>query len=737
MQLRAPLPLLAALLAIAIPAAVEAQLRGRITDAGTGDGVSGATVRVTGRTAYTASSEADGAYRFDAVATGAWCIRVDHPGYEPASLCIDIVGTRGMSVDLPLRLRPVPVPPILVTGERAGGPSSGNGGTADSLTAAVTSQRMQVLHPQSSGALAELLLADFVREPPSDPPGGRHPHALYIWGSSAERGRVLLDAASVNAPLHLGALLPPLDPDLLASADLRSGGISPRYDGGTTWIMEFTTRPASTTRAWGEFDMLAGRVGGEMTFGERGGVIAGARRVNREIIDGMLTQRFGYGYADAMARADFTPNANNRIHVAALATQEFIRVPRDLDEDEASWENRTTTVTWHNRSERARHTVSAGLSRGLADLPLLSAPGGHLTAAVDRASATAERRWRVSDDRVGLTAGAEIEHLRFARRSSADLDPDQPFHIGTVACTRTLPCASARATLASAYGEALLQPARGVAVSLGTRIMFDASGNRVHVMPRAALTGLLADDWAVTLSAGRFSQTVVMEPEASVQDTVNDRLPVSLAHATHVEMNVARHWTAAFVSASAYLRHHDARSGDADARSVPGADITFGYRTRAGTMSLGYSLAGRSGIDGPGGAQAQHLAAAGMALERGPWRLNVSGAYGAGLPLTSIVLEQPPQRSSYAWQPTAISLSGESTDGAPLEGDRDYIRIDASLGAEWTFRSGARTVTVMPYARLINALSEREALFYFRNGGAAEPLARLPAVPVLGLRWSF
>src|SRR5690606_2678900 len=153
-------------------------------------------------------------------------------------------------------------------------------------------------------------------------------------------------------------------------------GISPRYDGGTSYVMDFTTRAASRSAAtWGELDLLAGRIGAEALLGEGVGVIMSARRVNDEVIDGILSSDFGYGYADGIARADIALGADAAIHVTGLMTRESVSIPRDLASDQASWSNRAATAEWRREDADDMRSVGISISRGSADLPLLSAIG--------------------------------------------------------------------------------------------------------------------------------------------------------------------------------------------------------------------------------------------------------------------------------------------------------------------------------------------------------------------------
>ena len=725
------LPLIAALL---VPAAVAGQVRGQVTDRISGEPVAGALVWLTGRTIHMARSTAQGEYSFDGAPAGSYCIRVDSPGYDTASVCISVTANARMIVDLPLTIRPVAIAPLVVTGRR--GMAVRDAGSDDSIPASLT--RLELAMPATrTNRLAAAQLSNLTQMTVSDPAGGGRPHALHVWGSSAERGRVLLDGATLNAPLHLGALLPPLDPNIVGGADVHSGGISPRYDGGTSYIMDFSTRPASRhTGVWGELDLLAGRVGAETPIGDRAGVVFSARRVNDEVIDGLVSSKFGYGYADALARADVNLGAESGIHVTAFTTTEAVNIPRDQADDRASWQNRAATLEWRRDRAGDARTASLSLSRGVADLPLLSAVGGHLEASLDRMSGMAERRWQ--SGALLWTAGAEVEHLSFQRRSRALQDPITG-EAGAVECTADLPCSSAHATFASTFGEVRFQAARNVQARLGTRAMYDAGAQHVHVMPRASVTLLPSQHYSVTLAGGRFSQPYVRQtPLPAGERRAEVPITVAVARATHLELTVARHSGGSHIRASGYLRHHDSAEANGLARTVPGMDLAIDHATGFGTLSLAYSISGGSVLvhDGvasdttlPRNGPLQHLATVGLHGDIGRWQLDINTAYGAGLPLTSIVLEQPVD-AEIVLQPTAPG-SGDATRSG-----QSYLRLDASLGAEW--RIGGLHVT--PYARVVNALGQRESLFYFGGDGAGDAprsLARLPAIPIVGVRWRF
>lgn len=725
----------------------SALLRGRIFESQTGDPVPGAVVRLAGPSLdLVATTALDGEYAFGSVAGGEYRLQVIHPGYDSASVRIMLRAGSTVTLDVPLMVRPVPVAAIDVMAARDSPPPAGNdpeNGMAEGEP--TVSSRAASFASQAASALADMVAADVAREPPLDRDGGRPAHVLYIWGSSVDRGRVLLDGAVLNAPLHLGGMLPPLDPDLLAGAELRGGGISPRYDGGTTYIMDFATRPAGpgATRAWGEVDLLTGRVGLELPLGESAGLMVGGRRVNAELVDALLSRPFGYGYSDVLARADGVVGPRGRVHATALATRETIRIPRDQGKDEASWQNLAASVGWQDQVASGRRFVGLSVSRGIADLPLLSAPGGHLEAVLDRISASAEQRWGRGP--VGGTVGLDVERLRFGRTSRAELDVMDPVPVGPVSCTASLPCVDAAVTTVAAYGETGWQPGTRLAARAGVRLGYRPGTGGWDVLPRASLSTLVGEASALTLSVGRFSQTyaaVERADAASGPGAVpgNVAAEVGVARATHVELSLARRAERSALAASAFVRYHEAGSDGEPARRSPGLDVSWTYAVPGFTASLGYSVTrGPIAAGGDAPASTRHLGAAGIGASRGPFRLQLSGAYGRGLPFTSLVLEDPAAeiRTAIEHSPPQ-NFSGDSQ--AVRSPDHAFVRLDAVLGAEWRFRLNGREVVLLPYAKIFNALSHREALFYYHDGalpGEPRPLASLPAIPVLGVRWEF
>lgn len=714
-----------------VPVQPDGRLHGRITDARSRSPIAAAAVYATGGTVarFTLTDEA-GAYAFADLPAGRYRILVMHPGFESMTVEVELGAGPGIEVDVPLRLQPVRSPPLRVVAERAS--IAGRGEAEDGLSSWAAGRRWLGAGPHSASALSDMVAAQAAARP--DPDGREAKHVLYIWGANTEQGRVLLDGAALGAPLHLGGLLAPVDPELLSTADYHTGGASSRLDGGTTHIMEFRTRAvADRARAWGEVDALAARAGFEAPVG-RGGVLASGRRVNSEIIEWIAGRPLGYAYADALARADLLSTDRDRVHATAFATGEAITIPRDLGEDRASWRNIALSAGW-TRTGSVETAVGLSHSGASADLPYLRASAAHVVSAVDRTALTAARRTHgVRSTMIGI----DIERIHFGRRTRGIASAAV---LAASGCGADAMCLDADMMLVAGYGEVGWQPWPGWRMAGGLRLGYNTGHRRVDVLPRVSVTAIVSDATALTLSAGRYSRATVLDMRPR-DDAVIPLLDMDgsrsltpqtvVATATHAQLSLTRRTTRTATGASAIVRRHDAAPG-LRARTVPGLDVWWLRSAGPLEVSIGWSYLRRpsGSADEEGVLRDRHVLAASVARSAGPARLQLSAAWATGLPFVSLALDDPD---------AAPLLAGDDAPPFRASPDGNYLRIDAGATATWRVRWLDRETAVTPYVKLINALGRRDALFFFRESGAGgqlRALAAVPLVPTLGIRWLF
>ena len=694
----------------AVTAAAGAQISGRIIDERTGLGVPAARVTVSDDALQReALTDAQGRYAFRDLAPAEYTLVIDHLGYQRTHLRVLVTKGHPLAVDVVITPQPIELAPLLVAAEYE---------TRHEALPMLAGDSMNLLydfrrdgpHARSPAALAQLTAL----EPPGNTPdpGMGGPHVLHIVGSGSGRGAVMIDGVLLNAPLHLGGVMPEFRKDLVPSATVHTGGAPARYDGGTSYILDYRTRAprAERTRVRGDVSMLSLDAAVESPLEKHASVLTGVRHTNGPLLEAMSSRLAGYDYGDVVTRVEVGTSETHELKLLALGTREQIRVPRDQSYDIAGWTNGLAALSWRPREEGAGWSVDAGASRGRAILPLLSAPEGRLTATMDRATIALSHAWSPSS--LLRDAGFEIEHVRLDRHSRAQAGE----------CTVALPCSSGAATTLAAYGQ-VDHEAGAFGLSAGLRANVLLNDGATQLLPRLSATYNISDHTHATLSFGRYSQIALDDVQASN----SEMLRIKRTSANQVEMRVVHATDRLALSGSTYLVHTD----NGAARSLePGAEVAAAVGVGPALLSAGFALLERMP---PGGTRArlQHHAFAGVSVRAGDIDMEASVLHGANLPLTSIVLD-----GVVPTEPVLNSGPPTRQETRPESGFQ--TRVDAGVKGSWQLRLGNRDVRLTPYARVVNAFNS-DALFYFQqaNGAELRPLSALPTMPVFGVQWEF
>lgn len=707
--------LIALLLLVAEAGPLHAQMTGRVVDERTGAAINGARLvawaPATRRETFT---ERSGVYAFTALPPGEYALHVEHPSYEPSNIRVLVAGDRPLVLDIPLAPQPILLAPLVVPISMLPADRKPFGLPADSLRSAEDYARGALL-TRPGNALGELASSE-ATQPPHEP-GVEEPHALHILGSSGERGAVVIDGLMLNAPLHLGGLLPQLNPQIVPAAALRTGGAPARYDGGASYIMEYRTRAGSPERARtrGDLSVLAADVAFERPLGARASMLAGARRINRGVLDGMSDQSFGYDYHDGIARLDWSMGPAGVAQLLVLGTRESIRVPRDQAFDEAEWSNAGAALSWRPDSAQRGPQLHASFSRGSAGLPLMSAPAGRLSAAMDRLSAGLQNRWTTTA--LHIDGGFEVERVSLTRKSRAAIG----------ACTLFLPCSSGSATTISGFADASTLAGSAFSLRAGLRTNLVTHDAQLDVLPRVAITYAPWASTTATLSWGRFSQVAIAPQTFDPADTSGSALPIRREHSSQLELRLSH--TTQRLAWSAVGNLLRLERAEREALLVPGGEMSAALNLGPVIMSSGVALrARRNAAADTAPAIVQRQAFLGVSATSRGIEVAASVVHGTNLPLTSIVLDgvAPPIAEPYTPLPPART------------GGRAQTRLDAGIKGSWTLQLAGRPVHVAPYMRIVNAFNS-SALFYYQQGGSADlrPLSALPTLPVLGVKWEF
>ncbi len=683
-----------------------------------------------------------GRYEIRGLTPGRRTMRAGQIGYHDLVLEVLVPGRDAVIVDMELRARPIPIPPVMVWLE----PTPSLVGAEPLLGAEFAEVELRAL--EVTTGMAEVGIQQAARQIPGS--GSSDPtDVLFMRGSTQDLKLVLLDGAPVYAPFHTAGLLPPFDPATLGGAELYLGGAPARYDGGLSYILDLETRAPrrDRVRGTGALDLMNARVALEGPVGEGTGFLASGRALHR-IEPFMLGQgKPPYGYFDALGRIGTDLGEGRQLRLTGFWNQESVDLdlpatgdPSPMTSEDARWGNAAVSLAFHRQKDLSTATLNAAFSSYTARLPL---------SGIDPIFARGDsRRARLIGDVTRVTGGglfrfgASLDWLG-QRLSARSLAGDAS---GVVE-------SRADASVAGAYAEGEWLASGNLKVRGGLRMDHFSAVSSLKLSPRVSVTWLLTESAALTLAGGRYHQYAPVGEER-VEEALDAELSsearqplLQVASASHLVLSLDQALDAGLrLGLEGFAKRFEGVGGAGPGTRVnaSGLDLRVVREASGWTGWLGYSL---TWFWEGGGATSrfagQHLLSSGLTGRFREWLgLDLRVSFGDGLPYTSVPIGEN-LTTEAAVPPSLHPDGGEDRPGtALLEGgpDDQFLRVDAEAYGVFRRELGGRPVQLRPYLRLLNALDRRDALFYYFEpwrGDEARPLAQIPVLPVLGLEWRF
>jgi hypothetical protein len=752
-----------ALIAAAVPMQDTARgvIHGHVQSEATGLPVALAVVEADdGRQNVLSMADSTGAYRLR-VGAGRQTLRVRHLDHVPTQMEVLVPPGGELDLDVVLQHRPIALAPVDVR------PSMDPG--ADSVPVSRPDFNLLInRRVTDDGGLAQTLSPGFSTLPGA--PGDGSGEALYVRGSAANLQLVLLDGAPVYAPFHMGGLIESFEPEVIGAAELYLGGAPARYDGGLSYVMDLTTRSGSgsTHSAGGTVDMVSatGHVEGPLVGGMR--YLASGRTVHGASFAQLEREPFPYDFHDGLVRLD-VPLPEGGVSMTAFTNQEGVRVDTAGGADGfATWGNLAGSLRYGGRFEGADVQMTLAGGRFNARIPMRN-KGRRilLTSHSDRV--------RAGLDFTRQSGPLRVRYGGSFERTWLEHDAVQPETF------QRLIYAEQSASSAGGYLEGEWQPTSRVVLRGGVRSDAFSIGGLVVWAPRGSATWLLTDRAALTLAGGRYHQYLRVprslrgKPLLNYADSMRVATNLAVGGATHLSLSLDQQLSQDVqLGLEGFYKRFD---GLPDPRPVPdtatytahnsGVDVWVRMTSRQVTGWMGYSLgwawSTSEVLAPPAVADTSDRFTGRQTLSAGVrgmvWRRTVLGvrfAYGAGLPYSRVPIAE--EALSGGSLPTPESSGNVNLDtDAPLRGDASFLRLDAEVSRTWSPRLAGRRTQVTPYLRVINALENRDGLFYryFENqeegGGTSVPdgsldnvgsdairsVTTIPLVPVLGVTWKF
>jgi len=770
-----------ALLLSAFPAAGQevGAIEGRVRDE-QGAAVYAATALILRDGAVERLAETDrlGFFRLTGLAPGSYQLRIARLGHTPSEQEVTVASGTRLALEVVLSRAAIELGEIAVEAGRS------RERARFEAAAGTTVRELGIQDLRSIPGVAEADVLRAVEVLPGVVSTSDFSSTFHVRGGSADQNLILLDGLPVLSPFHLGGLFSVFNADMIARAQLASGGFPPRFGGRVSSVLDIQSDPGDGRfRMDGGISVLAARVAvaDDLPAGALG--LASARwraSARRSYFDQLLRPVFDFPYhlTDLQAVAEAWTRGGGRIRLTAYHGSDVLDFTRMDPEDfplriDWDWGNDVVGASWvRARDGGGSLELAAGFTQygtrlrfpDFADTDFRSRIRQGLLRADLRA--LAGPRWRL-----GVGAAADRYHYDNLFASG-----------GTV-------FADGRGTgwLLGGYAQAEWIDQREWAIEAGMRVdgWLPEPGEPVlETSPRLAVKRFLAGgDLAIKGAVGRYTQFL-----HSIRD---EELPVGLdvwvlsgERAPHVVSDQVQGGIEAFIgeawqlSLEAYWRRFDGvvALNPAEDPNDPIDDLLNGRGS-----SWGWDLlARRTGQGVSGWAAISWLRARRtfpdvlVPVEPRPvvtyppffdrrldvdvvvqfplpdgWLGGLRWNLGTGVPFTRAL-------ASYAYYAPRLAVEGgrlfwqgahDDTDtfggyAVHLE-DRNasrypaYHRLDLSLRKTLTKSWG----TLTPYLDLLNVYNRKNVLFYFYEYEKDPPvrsgISMFPLLPTIGVEASL
>lgn len=598
----------------------------------------------------------------------------------------------------------------------------------------------------------------------------------YIRGGLQDETLVLFNDVELLEPFHLKdfqSVFSSFNPSVIETVDVYTGGFPARYGDRMSGVMDI--EPSARVDGFGADIMVsfltASAALAGTTAGERGAWALSARRGNLDLVLDALDPSAGKPeYSDYYGSFSYALDTRTDIEAGFIYYADDVEL-KDLDDGDGElarsvYRNAYGWVQLHRQwGERMRS--STVFSYGdidneregfIADEDLEEGSSSLTDARHFRIWQLGHRQQFDLTDQLGLELGGRLIY------QEGSYDTEAVIERGVLAELIGLPIAEVRrvertprGTSGGLYGSVRYMPADWLSLEAGLRWDYQDYGEAFEqqTSPRASVLVDLGEDTQLRLSAGRFYQAEQIH-ELQAADGVDvfqsaqyaDHYIVALKHrfadsglSLRVEgfhkrfRNPKRRYENLFNSLILMPELASDRVAvlPEKARSR-GVEVSFAYQpVDAFNAWLGYTHAyADDQLNGrwvQRGWDQRHTLSAGMAWEPGPWSLSAAALWHSGWQTTLL-----PESLSEGEQP----LLDRNADRLP-----EYLSLDLRIARRWDWPDQSLTV----FFELTNSLNRDNVGAYEydveideESGGyllPREPVTLLPRIPSLGVRWTF
>ena len=269
----------------------QGTIRGFVTDKSNGEPAIFVTVSLEG-TSYGVTTDVTGYYTLSKIPAGTYTLNVSSVEYETVTQSVTIEGSKVVSVNIQVSPKVTELQGVEISAEAAERKTEVK--MSVETLRPVDIKRIPSFGGQQDIVQALQVLPGFVS---TGDQGGQ----LYIRGGSPVQNKVLLDGMIIYNAFHSIGLFSVFDTDIIANADVHTGGFTGEFGGRISSVMDITTRDGNKKEFRGKFG--ASPFGAKLLLegplkklGENGGGISYVVSAKRSYLE--QSSRLFYNYID-------------------------------------------------------------------------------------------------------------------------------------------------------------------------------------------------------------------------------------------------------------------------------------------------------------------------------------------------------------------------------------------------------------------------------------------------------
>ncbi len=319
--------------------AQPAELSGYVRDAGSGEGLVGASLYVE-ETQQGAATNASGYYTLSLPA-GNYHLRIQSVGFEEEERSIRVLSNGSLSLDMFERTSRLEE--IVITDRAEDANVSG---------AQMSATRLDIQKVKKLPAfLGEVDLINSIEMLPGVSVAGEGAAGFNVRGGDVGQNLVLLDGIPIFNPSHLFGFFSAFNADMLQEATLYKGGIPAQYGGRIASVLDVKLKEANLRKVEGSggVGLVSSRLSVEVPLAkDKSSLLIGGRTTYSDWIlnrlrDLQLRQSKAYFY-DANARFNYRFNEKHKLSVSSYLSRDYFLY---AGENAYGYGNRGVSAQWN------------------------------------------------------------------------------------------------------------------------------------------------------------------------------------------------------------------------------------------------------------------------------------------------------------------------------------------------------------------------------------------------------